>query len=218
MFCAKCGTELPDNAKFCVKCGNQINRVKDDETVHQDNNFEVLKETSKSKLKMSVIVSIFVGIVILMAVIGTSVMRNNKVESKEEVIRYSMQDDIRLLGVTGNVVVLDYEGNEIEIVNNMRLLPGYTVETGEDSNVWIQINEGTVSALSENGQLSLSNEDLYVLIVETGTFEEVSPEMMPSLIALMGDMQVGKTISFGQYEQDNNLENGKEPIEWVVVA
>ena len=28
---------------------------------------------------------------------------------------------------------------------------------------------------------------------------------------------VGNTVTFGNYEQDNDLENGKEPIEWVVL-
>lgn len=27
-----------------------------------------------------------------------------------------------------------------------------------------------------------------------------------------------ETISFGRYEQDNNIENGKEPIEWIIMA
>ena len=29
--------------------------------------------------------------------------------------------------------------------------------------------------------------------------------------------QVGDVITFGTYEQDNNLENGAEPIEWQVL-
>ena len=31
-------------------------------------------------------------------------------------------------------------------------------------------------------------------------------------------IEVGKHVYFGQFEQDNNLENGKEPIEWRVLA
>lgn len=30
-------------------------------------------------------------------------------------------------------------------------------------------------------------------------------------------LEAGDTLLFGSYEQDNNLSNGKEPIEWVVV-
>ena len=29
--------------------------------------------------------------------------------------------------------------------------------------------------------------------------------------------QAGDTITFGRYEQDNNLDNGEEPIEWVIL-
>ena len=28
---------------------------------------------------------------------------------------------------------------------------------------------------------------------------------------------IGETVYFGHYEQDNNLSNGKEPIEWIVL-
>lgn len=28
---------------------------------------------------------------------------------------------------------------------------------------------------------------------------------------------IGSVVSFGSYEQDNNLENGKEPLEWIVL-
>lgn len=30
-------------------------------------------------------------------------------------------------------------------------------------------------------------------------------------------VEIGGTITFGSYEQDNNLSNGKEPIEWIVL-
>ena len=32
------------------------------------------------------------------------------------------------------------------------------------------------------------------------------------------EVEVGSTLTFGRYEQDNNLTNGKEPIEWRVLA
>ena len=32
------------------------------------------------------------------------------------------------------------------------------------------------------------------------------------------EIQIGDTISFGSYEQDNNTANGKEDIEWIVLA
>ena len=32
------------------------------------------------------------------------------------------------------------------------------------------------------------------------------------------DIAVGSVVTFGRYEQDNNKENGKEPIEWIVIG
>lgn len=41
----------------------------------------------------------------------------------------------------------------------------------------------------------------------------VSPEDLPDY----SDYHVGDIIVFGTYEQDGNLENGAEPIEWIVI-
>jgi|GEM_PF-1751927 len=35
---------------------------------------------------------------------------------------------------------------------------------------------------------------------------------------IYGDISVGDTIHFGHYEQDNDLNNGPEPIEWIVLS
>jgi len=33
----------------------------------------------------------------------------------------------------------------------------------------------------------------------------------------MNEYTVGGSLTFGSYEQDNNLDNGKEPVEWIVL-
>lgn len=33
-----------------------------------------------------------------------------------------------------------------------------------------------------------------------------------------GEVKVGNTVTFGSYEQDNDISNGKEAIEWIVLA
>ena len=45
--------------------------------------------------------------------------------------------------------------------------------------------------------------------------EDVSEE--PVETVTLSEVEVGDTITFGSYEQDNNLENGAEPIEWQVL-
>ena len=38
-----------------------------------------------------------------------------------------------------------------------------------------------------------------------------------TLIATLKDVQIGDSIRFGSYEQDNDLENGDEEIDWIVL-
>lgn len=53
----------------------------------------------------------------------------------------------------------------------------------------------------------------------------VKPMLTNSLISVSSEfgqqnisgLQVGDTLTFGRYEQDNNDANGKEPIEWIIL-
>lgn len=46
--------------------------------------------------------------------------------------------------------------------------------------------------------------------------EEINPYFCGKC-GLNLEYQIGKVVRFGDYEQDNNLDNGTEPIEWVVL-
>ena len=56
---------------------------------------------------------------------------------------------------------------------------------------------------------------------EPVTEEIVEPTEEPTeepIIKQLGDsLEKGDIVLFGSYEQDNNLENGKEPIEWIIL-
>ena len=43
------------------------------------------------------------------------------------------------------------------------------------------------------------------------------PEEEPQETVVSKEISVGSVVTFGSYEQDNNLENGTEPIEWQVL-
>ena len=45
-----------------------------------------------------------------------------------------------------------------------------------------------------------------------------SPTPTPVLMFNPSEVKTGDIIKFGSYEQDNNFENGKEPIEWIVLS
>ena len=45
--------------------------------------------------------------------------------------------------------------------------------------------------------------------------ESIKPQYR---IALLSEAEIGSTVFFGSYEQDNDTSNGKEDIEWIVLA
>ena len=63
---------------------------------------------------------------------------------------------------------------------------------------------------AENYDLALT---LYGLSGNEEKVEEISLILNP-----FKNLEVGDTYTFGVYEQDNNLDNGKEPINWIVMA
>ena len=48
---------------------------------------------------------------------------------------------------------------------------------------------------------------------DSGTAEPV----VTAKASKFASVTIGDTITFGSYEQDNNLDNGSEPIEWMVL-
>jgi hypothetical protein len=52
---------------------------------------------------------------------------------------------------------------------------------------------------------------LFSLMLLTSAFPAVAEE------AAANEYTVGGIVSFGDYEQDNDMENGKEPVEWIVL-
>lgn len=51
----------------------------------------------------------------------------------------------------------------------------------------------------------------------TETIEDTSKVEPTDTVSTSMDVQIGDTITFGSYEQDNYIANGEEPIEWVVL-
>lgn len=75
-------------------------------------------------------------------------------------------------------------------------------ELPEDSS---QVSES--SSAANNDEESKENE----FVAEEPTVVEPSYEEI-----VIGEVKEGSIITFGRYEQDNNAENGPEPIEWTV--
>lgn len=62
----------------------------------------------------------------------------------------------------------------------------------------------------------------YALLKEIGAYRDSETQAESARVALgtkqLGEARVGMLVKFGAYEQDNNLQNGSELIEWIVLA
>ena len=71
----------------------------------------------------------------------------------------------------------------------------------------------------ESGEYGLALKTLDEIIdhPEVESFIESSSELQGEL-ARIASYAVGNTVVFGNYEQDNDTSNGKEPIEWIIIS
>lgn len=76
MFCKSCGSEIPDNAKFCTKCGMMVNNDKEIN--------EPINRKSNSKM-YALIASITLVIAVIAGVAGYMVMNKMKPAQNSEV-------------------------------------------------------------------------------------------------------------------------------------
>lgn len=65
MFCVKCGKEIPQNGKFCMYCGEQIQDFEEKETEIQVDNSNI---TTKEKIYILVISILALGMAIYLLV------------------------------------------------------------------------------------------------------------------------------------------------------
>ena len=76
----------------------------------------------------------------------------------------------------------------------------------------ISIKENEISSSSTPEELA-ENEENSTEAAGISAFEE-----LPEEVINFGQLQKGQYITFGKYEQDGDLDNGKEPIEWEVLS
>ncbi|MCK5509865.1 MAG: zinc-ribbon domain-containing protein, partial [Desulfobacterales bacterium] len=62
MYCNKCGTENPDDGKFCSKCGNQLERI--GSRISTDNKKNI---DQKNKITLGLILGWIFGVLFLLS-------------------------------------------------------------------------------------------------------------------------------------------------------
>lgn len=119
-----------------------------------------------------------------------------------------------------NAVKLMDNGKYEEAINAFAALSGY-----KDSESQIEICKTSIKEIKYNDALGLMSEgkyaeakELYNEIIDyKDSKEKYTEASFYNDIKIISVSKVEDVVEFGSYEQDNNTENGKEKIEWIVL-
>ena len=78
-----------------------------------------------------------------------------------------------------------------------------------------------LEAYYDQAKLFIENKEYYKainMLFNITDYEDSRTLLNDSKYNLLKNANVGDIVYLGEYEQDNNLENGKEPIEWIVLG
>ena len=59
--------------------------------------------------------------------------------------------------------------------------------------------------------------EAYDALIALGGYKDSAVHLEEILVPYLNSVNIGDYVYYGNYEQDNNAENGKEPIEWQIV-
>ena len=123
-----------------------------------------------------------------------------------------------------SAMALKNSGKYSEAITVLQKLNGY-----KDSNTQIEECQTAIKEAQYQQALLLKKsgryDEAYDTFLSIAGYKDVDsilktdPDMKhAAYLAYLAQFQVGKTVTFGNYEQDNSPSNGKEAIEWLVLA
>mgnify|MGYP003296002624 CR=1 FL=1 len=195
MFCSKCGTNNADGAKFCGKCGNPMPMPKPTEETTLE-----LEPTPVAPVYTPPVAEHPVAPVYTPPVY-TPPVEPQKPKKKTVIIVVILAIVIALLGTA---VALFATG----VID----LDVFTEETTTESRKEKKKNENKTENSEDKNSEDEDSED------KDSEGENSEDENSQNGSIDINNIEVGSYIKFGSYEQDNNYSNGKEDIEWLVLA
>ena len=128
MYCPKCGNNLPDTARFCGKCGYQLNESRIQENRNN-------KNTKVNMRTLVLFASVIVGIAVFVVVInnkpdstgtlasgsgGEEIVSAETVESKTIIAQEEEETQVQFDDELGEVSCIEYDeqGNGVTVIRN----------------------------------------------------------------------------------------------------
>ena len=123
-------------------------------------------------------------------------------------------------GKYDDAILLMDAGKYSEAISVFEALDGYKDSVNrinECNNAILDGKYNDAIALMEVGKL----DEAYVIFQELGDYKDSTDKLenirVPKNKESLKNAKVGDYIKFGMYEQDNNISNGKEEIEWLML-
>ena len=193
MYCKNCGKELKDNDRFCRYCGAVIKPKSqvpeaDQTTVQNKAPLKAQEDNIKSS--------------------PDQVKGGQNKGNQGKPANYSL-----LIGIGIGVAVAAVCSLLFFMTQNKKNAGNEPAAAAQENAAAVQESVGE-AAPEEAAAENPVSEDAAAAAQESAESERHEVEEVDSIT---GDTSVGDYVLYGTYEQDNNLENGKEPLEWIVL-
>ena len=201
MFCKNCGKELKDNDRFCRYCGAVIkpkSQVPEADQTTDQNNAPV--KAQEDNIKSS---------------------PDNAQGDQNKGKKGTAANNSLMLGIGIGIAVAAVCGLLFFVTQNKKNSGNEPAAAAQENAAAVQESVGEAAADNageaapeEAAAENPVSEDAAAAAQESAESERHEVEEVDSIT---GDTSVGDYVLYGTYEQDNNLENGKEPLEWIVL-
>ena len=179
-----------DSAEQIERCEKSIHDLLDEKLRKEDQEFH-----KKKRNIILAVVAVVVCIVAIFIVIKV-IIPNNKYNAAVELMN---------------------NGQYEEAITAFEAMDGY-----KDSNEQIENCQTALKDIDYNAAVALMNNGQYeeaIIAFEAMDGYKDSKERIAEIgLSFLDGADVGSKVYLGMYEQDNNTENGKEKIEWTVLA
>ena len=201
MYCKNCGKELKDNDRFCRYCGAVI---KPKSQVPEADQTTVQTNTPVKEQEVNIKSS-----------------PDNAKGDQNKGKKGTTANNSLMLGIGIGIAVAAVCGLLFFVTQNKKNSGNEPAAAAQENTAAVQESAGEAAADNageeapeEAAAENPLSEEAAAAAQESGESERHEVEEVDSITA---DTSVGDYVLYGAYEQDNSLENGKEPLEWIVL-
>ncbi len=239
MFCSRCGAKLVDDAKFCINCGcsasnislasereSDINNVQNNGQNKCDQHLVKQKpvqikernipnssqKKNTTKMVISMVIAGCIALSIFAVILVTIIIPNLRYQKALEL--YEKGDPYKA------AVILEKLGN---YKDSRQLTADYYFEAEEyysAANAYRFIrndSENNAYKYALCYYLDGNYQEAIYYFKDIFPYLDAKEYIIKCQLNLMNAAEINNEVTFGVYEQDNNIKNGKEEIDWIVI-